>query len=111
MTIFLGMSEKKQTTEHLTETYKSKTDYCDSQKPGGEKKATEDTILQLLYKNVSGRGINILSPVHTLQHVEERETHQLCLCYFLLLRNHKRRCEKREKRNRHAFIPISDMNS
>lgn len=39
MTIFLGMSEKKQTTEHQTETYTSKTDYCDSQKPGGKKKS------------------------------------------------------------------------
>lgn len=53
-----------------------------------KKKATKGTIPWLLYNNVSGRGINILSPVHALQHVEERKSHQNRALLVLFLSSH-----------------------
>ena len=74
---------RKQTTEHLTQTNKSTlTTVTHKKKPGGKKKSNpaKDKDIKYnsvapWYKYVSGRQINSLSPVCTLQHVEERKSH------------------------------------
>lgn len=105
MTIFLGMSEKKQTTEHLTETYKSKADYCDSQKPGGKKKQPKTQFCSSCTKMLAGgESIFYLPFIPCNMWKKERPISSACVifCYFETTKEGARK-EKREIAT-HSFL-------
>lgn len=115
MTIFLGMSEKKQTTEHLTETYKSNTTNVTHKKTWGKKKQPKTQFCSSCTKMLAGEeSIFYLLFIPCNMWEKERPISSACVifCYFETTKEGARK-EKRQKKdgNRHTFIPISDMKS